>query len=271
MKYFPSSISFFGLILTSQKKFYIYELMRSKFKGLLFDFGNTLFPFRKEVEADRFYRRTYSFLNKLFSSSLSYQEFKRRREALILKPYLGNPPSFVETTPQRVAEELAEAFTNGKACSKELISKIVTFRRRVFCEVISLPENLPSLLNIFSLHYCLGIVSNYPDPVPILRTLKKFKLLQYFKSVIVSGEVGYVKPHAAPFKRALQELNLHPEETLYIGDNWYTDILGASKLGMATAYIYQWLSESEFREGLKKSQPNFLLPALSYLKQVLKH
>lgn len=50
--------------------------------------------------------------------------------------------------------------------------------------------------------------------------------------IIVSSEVGFEKPDPRIFQAALQVAGAAPEECLYVGDNYYDDVIGAHSVGM---------------------------------------
>ncbi|MDG2113889.1 MAG: HAD family hydrolase, partial [Actinomycetota bacterium] len=83
----------------------------------------------------------------------------------------------------------------------------------------------------------LAIVSNYPVPEFVVRTLDQHGLLQFFDTVVVSADVGRMKPHALPFERAMQSLSVQPTEVLFVGDDLRSDMAGAAALGCATAWL----------------------------------
>ena len=56
-------------------------------------------------------------------------------------------------------------------------------------------------------------------------------------AVIVSGDLGIHKPDRRIFEWALTKIEGRAESTLFVGDNPTADILGASGVGMATAWI----------------------------------
>ncbi len=64
--------------------------------------------------------------------------------------------------------------------------------------------------------------------------LHKVGLLDYFDPIVVSGDHGYRKPDKRLFQRALDELGVPAEKTLYIGNDMYRDIYGAQAAGMRT-------------------------------------
>jgi putative hydrolase of the HAD superfamily len=97
----------------------------------------------------------------------------------------------------------------------------------------------------------------YEDTLPCLTRLKEFPLgvisdgngeqqrrklaltgiNSFFKSIIISGEVGLQKPHPNLFRRSAKELNLSLDEIVYIGDLLEKDALGAHNAGMQGVLI----------------------------------
>ena len=67
--------------------------------------------------------------------------------------------------------------------------------------------------------------------------LDEYEILDCFRTLIFSGEVGRTKPHPELFQRALAELQLQPHECLHVGDLQRTDVAGAKAVGMRTAWI----------------------------------
>lgn len=53
-----------------------------------------------------------------------------------------------------------------------------------------------------------------------------------FLSITDSGIVGKEKPHPLIFETALQSVGARPDESLYVGDVYSVDYLGATKAGM---------------------------------------
>lgn len=81
----------------------------------------------------------------------------------------------------------------------------------------------------------LGLVSNTASPEWLLRpVLERQGLVERLDSVVLSSEVGKRKPHPAIFERALNELRVAAEESLFVGDRLEADVLGASRAGMRT-------------------------------------
>jgi len=67
--------------------------------------------------------------------------------------------------------------------------------------------------------------------------LKAAGVLEYFDHVITSEAAGAQKPDAQIFSYALQKAKALPSESLMIGDNLVTDIMGARNAGLEAIYF----------------------------------
>ncbi len=80
----------------------------------------------------------------------------------------------------------------------------------------------------------LGVVSNIGfDVRPILDRANILNLLQV---VVLSYEVGLIKPDPAIFQHALESLDVSAQRTLMVGDSWNDDG-GAAQLGISTLIL----------------------------------
>jgi FMN phosphatase YigB (HAD superfamily) len=85
--------------------------------------------------------------------------------------------------------------------------------------------------------YRLGVVSNYPHGPVVGASLERFGLRQYFETVVVSSDTGWMKPHADCYAPALAAMSAPPGRTLMVGDDLRNDVKGAKALGLHTAWI----------------------------------
>ena len=72
------------------------------------------------------------------------------------------------------------------------------------------------------------------------KKLRACGLYDYFDTIILSEDAGVNKPALAFFDYALEQTKAQRETTLMIGDNFTTDILGAKRAGLATAYFNRY-------------------------------
>lgn len=81
--------------------------------------------------------------------------------------------------------------------------------------------------------YRVGALSDFP-----LRTkLELFGLSDVWDVMLCSEEVNYLKPHPKPFLRLAELLGADPQKTLYVGNSYRYDVLGARGVGMRTAHL----------------------------------
>jgi HAD superfamily hydrolase (TIGR01549 family) len=83
----------------------------------------------------------------------------------------------------------------------------------------------------------IGCVTNRVFGGPrFVEELRELRLDQYFESVAVSCDMGYMKPHPKCFQYALDEMRISPEETAMVGDSLRADVQGAQALGMTAIW-----------------------------------
>ena len=69
------------------------------------------------------------------------------------------------------------------------------------------------------------------------RKLRSCGLHNHFDTIVLSEDAGVNKPSPLFFDYAIQKTGAQKETTLMIGDNFQTDILGAKRYGLDTAYF----------------------------------
>lgn len=66
---------------------------------------------------------------------------------------------------------------------------------------------------------------------------EKFSLYEYSDKYIISEDVGFMKPSPEIFSYATQLAGVKPEEILYVGDSFTSDVVGATAFGWNTAWF----------------------------------
>ncbi|MEX0783012.1 MAG: HAD family hydrolase [Dehalococcoidia bacterium] len=86
--------------------------------------------------------------------------------------------------------------------------------------------------------YAVGVVTNTIFPAHLLwPNLSRLGIAGYVDSLVTSVDVGFGKPHPAPYQRALADLKLQPHEAIFVGDREETDIAGARAAGMRAVLL----------------------------------
>src|SRR5512138_1934653 len=78
--------------------------------------------------------------------------------------------------------------------------------------------------------YILGVISNRDKPFQDL--LHEHGIGEFFDFSLAAGEVNSYKPEPGIFEHALQRMNLSAQDVIYVGDNYYADVVGARRAGL---------------------------------------
>jgi putative hydrolase of the HAD superfamily len=105
--------------------------------------------------------------------------------------------------------------------------------------------------------YPLAVISNADGKIDDVLT--RCGIADCFTAITDSGLVGYEKPHPAIFESALRGMDVAPEDSVYVGDIYSVDYLGATRAGMQAivfdvsgAYRESGLPRVESLEGLEQ-------------------
>ena len=76
----------------------------------------------------------------------------------------------------------------------------------------------------------VGIISNIE--IDLLSVCQGLGIASLLDVIVTSQQVGSVKPHAPIFLAALEQAGVEASESVYVGDHYGTDVVGADKVGM---------------------------------------
>ncbi len=215
-------------------------------RAVIFDLGHTLWDIGSytEIEAEtypRIARRLAEALDGPIPDAQTIMDAVHQRfirdysEALQGK--LEQPP-----TAQLMEEALREI---GVVAPPPLVGEVCELAfGRLNDAVIADDSSLEVLRDLRERGLRLGCVTNTVlSAAQIREALAEHGLLEHLDSVIVSEEVGYRKPHASLFRRALADLGVEPAEAVFVGDRVGEDIVGAQAVGMRTILTHQYRQE----------------------------
>lgn len=92
------------------------------------------------------------------------------------------------------------------------------------------PSTFELLTSLQEAGYRLGVISNRDNP--FTEELDRIGLGTYFDWAFSGGEAGSKKPEAGIFHYTLTRAGFRPEETMYVGDNYFADVVGARNAGL---------------------------------------
>jgi putative hydrolase of the HAD superfamily len=73
--------------------------------------------------------------------------------------------------------------------------------------------------------------------------MEKIKICQVgdlIDFIIISEDVKVRKPDKGIFEAAMSKINSKPEDCIFIGDTWQSDIIGASGCGIKTIWVNRY-------------------------------
>ncbi len=123
------------------------------------------------------------------------------------------------------------SFDCAEDLAKRLAPQIASLmKERYFPQDYVPPEVPETLLALKEAGFKLGVISNRTKPY--IEQLQNLHLHEYFDCAIAGGEISAWKPDPAIFHHAVRRLGVQPESCLYVGDNYYADVIGAQRAGL---------------------------------------
>jgi 5'-nucleotidase len=208
--------------------------MGKRWKLILFDLDNTLYS--NEISWESGVRYALEHLN--FHQQVDIDDFfcqyKLKSEGL-WKMFENQELSLTDYRRKRYKETVRQY---GLDCTDTEADEFQTvFSEKVMDYVEPFPR-MRATLDYIVKHYQTGIVTNGPLDHQHIK-IGKLTINDLFgkHNVFISGEVGVAKPHRDIFLHALNQLGAAPEETLFVGDSWEADVVGAVECGMEAIWL----------------------------------
>lgn len=198
--------------------------MNSKVKAIFFDVGNTLlFPNRERIHAPLTKR-----------GILPDADLLRDLECRTKNQFDGMMTTNGSTDHSFwwlfYSQLLSEIGLHDNAIRDQLVASI---RNSGNWDTIR-PGTAEQLRDIGK-RYPIAVISNADGKIEDV--LRRCGIAHCFRTITDSGLVGYEKPHPEIFRQALKSMNALPEESLYVGDVYSVDYLGATGAGMQAVLI----------------------------------
>jgi HAD superfamily hydrolase (TIGR01509 family) len=85
--------------------------------------------------------------------------------------------------------------------------------------IVSIDNDALGLLRRLQSRVKLGLVTNYDHPPAIYKMIESTKLVDFFSTVVISGEIGIWKPDPRILQAAIERLSLQSSDCIYVGDS----------------------------------------------------
>jgi putative hydrolase of the HAD superfamily len=101
---------------------------------------------------------------------------------------------------------------------------------------LPIPGSIELLEQLHQANYPLyALTDNVKEIIAFLK--QRYDFWKLFKGIVVSAEVGFLKPSAAIFKHLLSQYHLHASETLFI-DDYKQNVDGAKSVGIKAIQFF---------------------------------
>lgn len=212
----------------------------AKYKNVFFDLDDTLWAF-SENSRDTFEEvyMKYNF-DAYFDSFEHYYDLYQKRNLELWEEYAEGKVNKEELNEQRFYYPLQTVGVEDKELSKR-------FSDDFFAIVPTKEKLMPyakEILDYLQPNYNLYIISNGFRELQSLK-MKASGIDHYFKKIVLSEDIGVMKPYPEIFHFALSATQSELRESIMIGDNWKADITGAKGVGMDQVY-YNVEEKEEF-------------------------
>ena len=149
-------------------------------------------------------------------------------------------------------EVIEEILKVNNRYSTELFEKIISKRKmsKIECFEHIHPEIIPLFNALKEMNIKIGLITNcYFEESDVI---KNSIFSNYFDSMCMSCEMGVKKPDVKIFQKCMEDLEVLPEECLYVGDGGSFELETAQALGMhplqATWYLKDGVNQPAKRK-----------------------
>jgi putative hydrolase of the HAD superfamily len=209
-------------------------------KAILFDLYGTLIDIETDESMEEIYRGIAHFLtyhgvtlHRWDVRDRYYQIMKQQKE----KRGEEYPEIDVEAiwntllTQEGMKEGIESAFA-----PRRLALVLAQIYRGISRKRLQLYPDVRRVLDELRPSYRMALVSD-AQPCYALPEMKELGLDGYFDPIIISGRYGFRKPDKRLAEKALAIMNLTPAEVIWVGNDMYRDIYGASRLGIKSLFF----------------------------------
>lgn len=185
-------------------------------KAVLFDLDGTLL--NRDESVKKFIDDQYDRLNK-WVGHIPKDEYMTRFIELDQRGYVWK---------DKVYQQLIKEFNIPQISWRELLQDYVS-NFKFHC--VPFDNLIPMLEDLKKENFKLGMITNGYGQFQ-MDNIKALGIENYFDVILVSEWEGIKKPDPQIFKKALEQLDVLPNESIFVGDHPENDVGAAQKNGM---------------------------------------
>lgn len=219
---------------------------------VFFDLDNTLWDYRRNAKIT---------LVKLYEEFQVKEKFGYSFDEFYPFYYESNEQLWADYRDGKVTKDelrtrrFPEAFANLGIPNAEFA---LDYERRFVDEVTLsnyVVEGAEEILEYLKDKYSLHILSNGFEEVTHDK-INKSIVKNYIQTITTAEGAGAPKPNPKAFQVSIEKAGAKPDESIYIGDDWIADVIGATRFGMKAIFFnplnenHLWIEEVPVIENL---------------------
>lgn len=201
--------------------------MTRRYKNIFFDLDDTLWAFSqnaREVYEEMYHKYRYG---RFFHSFEHYYGLYKQRNEELWRAYADDKVTKQELNSLRYLYPL-EAVGAGDAALAQAFGRDAL---ELLPTKKQLMPHARELLEYLAPRYRLFILSNGFRELQA-RKMQSAGIFHYFRQIVLSDDIGVLKPWPPLFHFAFSATQSLPGESLMVGDSWESDVAGAAGVGM---------------------------------------
>jgi putative hydrolase of the HAD superfamily len=200
--------------------------------AVLFDLDGTLLD--RDESVKRFIHSQYDRLDRIVGH-IPRENYVTRFIELDQRGYVWK---------DKVYQQLVKEFHIMELTWVELLQDYITDFKN---HCVAFPNLVPMLEELKSGDLRLGMITNGRGQFQ-MDNIKALGIEKYFDRILISEWEGIKKPDPEIFKRALKQLNVPPQQSIFVGDHPENDVKAAQNAGMIGVWKKDphWQVEVEF-------------------------
>lgn len=202
-------------------------------RAVLFDLDDTLFDHRRSA------RQAVLCLRELSPAlaAAPFEQVERTNRAILDEVHDQVLAGTIDPDEARVLRMARVFAAFGDPISAARAGEIADAYRLAYCtDWRAVPGAGDLLRALRACHLRLGVVTNNLVSEQVQK-MERLGFSPLVDALVVSEEVGSIKPDPRIFHVALERLGTRREDAVMVGDAWQADIVGAGRAGIAAVWL----------------------------------
>lgn len=235
-----------------------------KIKGIFFDLYGTVLVFKDEEKASKEWRK--AFYNRVgIENNFSEETINIICEELLLNNINKESGSGLTTYQTKIKRSFEK---RGVSFTREQLAFIADETVGIWQRHISLAPDATDVFTELKKRFKMAMITNFDHTPHIKKVIKDYNLDSFLNPIIISDEVGFLKPDSRIFELTLKQVNLKAEEIIFVGDS-SDDISGAIFSNIEPVLIKYPQSRTSINLAKDRKKPIEIIHSLTGLINLL--